>query len=150
MSAGDSDPAMAGGAESMSRAPHSSQAIRTGQKMGDVSFTDMMIGALNDPFGVGHMGITAENVAAERQIGREAQDAFALESQKRAAAAIEAGRFRDQIVPVEVRVKRDMVAFDTDEHPKATTAEALAGLRTVFQRSSPRVCRSAVRAPCSR
>ena len=102
--------------------------------MGDVRTLDMMLGALNCPFGTGHMGVTAENVAAEHDIDRAAQDAFALESQTRAAAAIEAGHFKDQIVPIEVRVKRDTVAFDTDEHPKATTAEALAGLRPAFQK----------------
>ncbi len=132
---GDVDYALAGGAESMSRSPHATQSIRTGTKMGDVSFADMMIGALSDPFGVGHMGVTAENVAAENQITREQQDAFAVESQKRAAAAIEAGRFKDQILPIEVKVKREMVAFDTDEHPKAgTTVESLAKLRPAFQK----------------
>ena len=132
---GDADYAVAGGAESMSRAPHSTQAIRTGVKMGDMAMTDMMIGALNDPFGVGHMGITAENVAAEHQITREDQDAFAAESQRRAAAAIAAGRFTSQILPVEVRQRRDTVLFDTDEHPKpATTTESLAGLRPAFRK----------------
>ena len=132
---GDTDYALAGGAENMSRSPHATQSIRTGAKMGDLAMTDMMIGALSDPFGVGHMGITAENVAAEHQIGREAQDAFAVESQARAARAIEAGHFRSQILPVEVRVKRDMVSFDTDEHPKAgTTMESLGGLRPAFKK----------------
>ena len=132
---GDVDYALAGGAESMSRAPHATQAIRHGQKMGDVSFSDMMIGALNDPFGVGHMGVTAENVAAEHQITRDQQDAFAVESQRRAAAAIEAGHFRSQILPIEVKVRREMVAFDTDEHPKAgTTMDSLAKLRPAFQK----------------
>jgi acetyl-CoA C-acetyltransferase len=132
---GDVDYALAGGAESMSRAPHSTQAIRTGQKMGDVSFTDMMIGALNDPFGVGHMGVTAENVAAENQITREQQDAFAVESQKRAAAAVEAGYFESQILPIEVKIKREMVPFATDEHIKAgTTMESLGKLRPAFKK----------------
>ncbi|MEM9320081.1 MAG: beta-ketothiolase BktB [Pseudomonadota bacterium] len=132
---GDVDFALAGGAESMSRAPHATQSIRTGQKMGDMRFTDMMIGALNDPFGVGHMGVTAENVAAENQISREAQDAFAVTSQSRAAAAIAAGHFKSQIVPVEVKRKREMVAFDTDEHPKGgTSMETLAALRPAFKK----------------
>ncbi len=131
---GDADFALAGGAESMSRAPYIMPDARWGQKMGDVRTLDMMLGTLNCPFGTGHMGVTAENVAAEHDITRADQDAFALESQRRAAAAIEAGYFKEQIVPVEVRVKRDMVPFDTDEHPKATTMEALAGLRTVFQK----------------
>ncbi len=132
---GDADFAIAGGAESMSRAPHSTQSIRTGQKMGDFGMMDMMIGALHDPFGVGHMGVTAENVAAEHGIDRAAQDAFALESQQRAARAIEEGRFASQILPIEVKRRREMVAFDTDEHLKpATTIETLAGLRPAFQK----------------
>ena len=131
---GDAQFGLAGGAESMSNGPHILPAARFGQKMGDVRALDMMIGALHCPFGTGHMGITAENVAAEHEISRAAQDAFAMESQTRAARAIAEGRFKDQIVPVEVRVKRDMVPFDTDEHPKATTPEALAGLRPAFQK----------------
>ena len=131
---GDADFGLAGGAESMSNGPHILQAARFGQKMGDVRALDMMIGALHCPFGTGHMGVTAENVAAEHDISRAAQDAFALESQARAARAIAEGRFADQIVPVEVQVKRDMVPFATDEHPKSTTAEALAGLKTVFKK----------------
>ncbi len=131
---GDADFGLAGGAESMSRSPYILPQARWGQKMGDAGAQDMMLGALNCPFGTGHMGVTAENVAREHDIDRAAQDAFALESQNRAAAAIAEGRFREQIVPVEVKVKRETVAFDIDEHPKATTAEALAGLRTVFQK----------------
>jgi len=131
---GDADFALAGGAESMSRSPFVVPAQRWGQKMGDVKTLDMMLGALNCPFGTGHMGITAENVANEHQITREDQDAFALQSQMRAAAALEAGYFASQIAPVEVMVKRDKVPFVRDEHPKATTAEALAGLRPVFQK----------------
>jgi acetyl-CoA C-acetyltransferase len=131
---GDADFALAGGAEAMSRAPYIVPDQRWGSKMGDIRTLDMMLGALNCPFGTGHMGVTAENVAAEHDVSRQAQDAFALESQRRAAAAIEAGYFRDQIVPVAVKRGRDMVQFDTDEHPKATTAEALAGLRPVFQK----------------
>lgn len=131
---GDADFAVAGGAESMSRSPFINPSQRFGQKMGDIRTLDMMLGALHCPFGTGHMGVTAENVAAEHQISREDQDAFALESQQRAARAIAEGRFAEQITPVEVRVKRDMVAFEVDEHPKSTTAEALAGLRAVFQK----------------
>ncbi len=131
---GDADFGLAGGAENMSRSPYILPAARWGQKMGDIGSQDMMLGALNCPFGTGHMGVTAENVAAECGISREEQDAFALSSQERAARAIEEGRFKEQIVPVEVKVKRDMVPFDTDEHPKATTAEALAGLKTVFKK----------------
>ncbi|MGQ3487660.1 acetyl-CoA C-acyltransferase family protein [Roseovarius pacificus] len=131
---GDAEFALAGGAESMSRSPFIVPDQRWGAKMGDVRVLDMMLGTLNCPFGTGHMGVTAENVAGEHDISREAQDAFALESQRRAAAAIEAGHFRDQIVPVEVKVKRDTVAFDTDEHPKPTSAEGLAALRPAFQK----------------
>lgn len=129
---GDADFALAGGAECMSRSPHILPDARWGAKMGDVTGRDMMLGALNCPFGTGHMGVTAENVAAEHGMTRAEQDAFALTSQERAAAAIAAGHFAGQITPVMVRRKREMVAFETDEHPKATTAEALAGLRAVF------------------
>ena len=131
---GDADFALAGGAENMSRSPFIIPQQRFGAKMGDVRTLDMMLGALNCPFGTGHMGVTAENVAAEHQVTREDQDAFAMESQTRAATAIAEGRFASQITPVEVKVKRDMVPFEVDEHPKATTLEALAGLRPVFQK----------------
>jgi len=131
---GDAEFAVAGGAESMSRAPYIVPDQRWGAKMGDIRTLDMMLGALSCPFGTGHMGVTAENVADEHDISRDAQDAFALESQNRAAKGIEDGRFKSQIVPIQIRVKRDMVDFDTDEHPKATTLEALGGLRTVFQK----------------
>ncbi len=131
---GDAAFGLAGGAENMSRSPFIVPQQRWGAKMGDIKTLDMMLGALNCPFGTGHMGVTAENVASEHNITREAQDAFALQSQQRAAAAIEAGVFSSQITPVEVRVKRDMVNFEVDEHPKATTLDALAGLRAVFQK----------------
>jgi len=131
---GDAEFGLAGGAENMSRAPYIIPDQRWGAKMGDTRSLDMMLGALNCPFGTGHMGVTAENVAREHGISRAEQDAFALESQRRAAKAIAEGRFTSQIVPVEVRVKRDTVAFATDEHPKVTTAEALAGLKPAFQK----------------
>ncbi|UFM65700.1 acetyl-CoA C-acyltransferase family protein [Paracoccus sp. MA] len=131
---GDADFAVAGGAESMSRAPYAVPAARFGAKMGDVQMLDMMVGALTCPMGTGHMGVTAENVAREHDISRQAQDAFALESQKRAAAAIAEGRFKEQIVPIEIKTRKGMVAFDTDEHPKATDLEKLAGLKAVFQK----------------
>jgi acetyl-CoA C-acetyltransferase len=131
---GDADYAMAGGAESMSRAPYIVPDQRWGAKMGDIRTLDMMLGALHCPFGTGHMGVTAENVAAEHSVSRADQDAFALQSQERAAAAIAAGRFKEQIVPVEVTVKRQAVMFDTDEHPKATSLDALSGLKTVFKK----------------
>ncbi|HUF57225.1 MAG TPA: beta-ketothiolase BktB, partial [Thermohalobaculum sp.] len=130
---GDADFALAGGAESMSRGPHTVPAVRFGQKMGDTRFVDMMVGALECPFGTGHMGVTAENVAREHQITREEQDAFAATSQARAEAAIGEGRFADQIAPITVRTRKGEVVFDTDEHPKrGTTAESLAALRPAF------------------
>ncbi|PQO22804.1 acetyl-CoA C-acyltransferase [Rhodobacteraceae bacterium WD3A24] len=131
---GDADFALAGGAESMSRAPHALQVARFGQKMGEARALDMMLGALNCPFGTGHMGVTAENIAAEHGISRADQDAFALESQTRAAHAIEAGRFAGQIVPVEVTGRKGTARFETDEHPKPTTAEGLAALGPAFQK----------------
>ena len=131
---GDADYALAGGAESMSRAPYSIPAARWGQKMGDAEVQDMMLGALTCPFGTGHMGVTAENVAAEHGITRAEQDAFAFESQTRAARAIAEGRFTDQIAPFMLKSRKGEVAFDTDEHPKQTSLEALAGLRTAFQK----------------
>ena len=131
---GDVDFALAGGAENMSRSPYALQAARWGQKMGDTKALDMMTGALTCPFGTGHMGVTAENVAKEHDVTRAEQDAFALESQNRAARAIAEGRFRDQIVPVEIASRKGTIVFDTDEHPKATSLEALGGLKTVFQK----------------
>ncbi len=131
---GDAEFGLAGGAESMSRSPYVIPQARFGQKMGDVKTLDMMLGALNCPFGTGHMGVTAENVADEHDVTREDMDVFAMASQERAANAIAEGYFAEQIVPVEVRVKRDMVPFEVDEHPKATSLEALGGLRAVFQK----------------
>ncbi|MEM9145883.1 MAG: beta-ketothiolase BktB [Pseudomonadota bacterium] len=132
---GDADYALAGGAESMSRSPHAMQTARFGQKMGDTAVVDMMIGALNCPFGTGHMGITAENVAAENQITREEQDAFALESQRRTGVAQAEGRFASQIAPFTIKTRKGEITFDTDEHPKpATTPEDLAKLRPAFKR----------------
>ena len=103
---GDADFGLAGGAESMSRAPYILPSARWGQKMGDADAQDMMLGALNCPFGTGHMGVTAENVSGEHGISRAAQDAFALDSQQRAASAIADGHFADQIAPVEVKTRR--------------------------------------------
>ncbi|MCF2871650.1 acetyl-CoA C-acyltransferase family protein [Octadecabacter sp. G9-8] len=131
---GDAEFGLAGGAENMSRSPFILPDARWGAKMGDVAGQDMMLGALNCPFGTGHMGVTAENVAAEHGVTRADQDAFALVSQDRAATAIEAGYFDEQIVPVDVKVRREVVSFACDEHPKATTLDALAGLRAVFQK----------------
>ena len=131
---GDAEFGLAGGSENMSRSPYIISDQRWGAKMGDVRTQDMMLGALNCPFGTGHMGVTAENVATEHDITRADQDAFALQSQERAAAAIAAGHFDSQIVPVPVKKRREMVDFVRDEHPKTTTLDALAGLRPVFQK----------------
>ena len=131
---GDADFALAGGAECMSRAPYIVPQARWGQKMGDVAARDMLLGTLNCPFGSGHMGVTAENVAARHGISRAMQDAFALVSQQRAAQAIAQGWFKDEIVPVEVRTRRETVLFDTDEHPTPSTLESLAALPAVFQK----------------
>ena len=131
---GDANFGLAGGTENMSRSPYIISDQRWGAKMGDVRTQDMMLGALNCPFGTGHMGVTAENVATEHGITRTDQDAFALQSQQRAAAAIAAGHFDSQIVPVPVKQRREMVDFARDEHPKATTLEVLGGLRPVFQK----------------
>ncbi|MCJ2133140.1 beta-ketothiolase BktB [Methylobacterium sp. J-026] len=132
---GDADTALAGGAESMSRSPHLLTSGRIGQRMGDVSLVDYMVGVLSDPFGHGHMGVTAENVAERYAVSRGEQDAFAAESQARAARAIREGRFREQILPVPVQRKRETVAFDTDEHPKLTGVEDLAKLRPAFSKT---------------
>lgn len=132
---GDATTALAGGAECMSRAGHLLTSARWGQKMGETTATDMLLGALTDPFGNGHMGITAENVAASHGIAREAQDRFAAESHRRAARAIAEGRFRDQIVPIEIADRKGKRVFDTDEHVRAEVDEAsLAGLKPAFRK----------------
>ena len=131
---GDADFALAGGAEVMSRSPYVMPSARWGQKMGDAKMIDMMTGALTCPFGTGHMGVTAENIASEMGFSREEQDAFALLSQERAAAAIAAGRFKEQITPVEIVTRKGTTIFDTDEHPKTTTLEALVKLKPAFQK----------------
>ncbi|WP_342643241.1 acetyl-CoA C-acyltransferase family protein [Rhodoligotrophos ferricapiens] len=132
---GDCDVAVAGGAESMSRSPYVQTGARWGVRMGDTAVIDMMLGALNDPFGHGHMGVTAENVARRFEISREQQDVFAAESHRRAARAITEGRFKEQIVPVEVKAGRETIKFDTDEHVRMNASvEDMAGLRPVFQK----------------
>jgi acetyl-CoA C-acetyltransferase len=132
---GNGDIVLAGGAENMSRVGHLMSAARFGAKMDDVSATDMMTGALTDPFGNGHMGVTAENVATASDIDRSAQDALAFESHQRAAAAIKAGHFKEQILPLTVRQGRKDVVFDTDEHVRADLkAEDLAKLRPAFKK----------------
>lgn len=127
--------AIGAGAEVMSGALRVVEATRNGQKMGDLVLQDMMLGALHDPFETIHMGVTAENVAARCSISREDQDALAVESHKRAAHAIARGYFKGQIVPVEVKTRKGVVAFETDEHVRADASlESMAGLRPVFQK----------------
>ncbi|GAB4481800.1 MAG: acetyl-CoA C-acyltransferase family protein [Burkholderiaceae bacterium] len=130
---GDCDIAVAGGAESMSRAPYAMPSGRWGQRMGDAKVVDMMVAALHDPFHNIHMGVTAENVAAQWGITREEQDRLAVESHRRAVAAIREGRFKRQIVPIVTKGKKGDVVFDTDEHPRAdATLEDMAKLKPVF------------------
>lgn len=132
---GDCDVAVGGGAESMSRAAYFLPSARWGQRMGDAAALDAMTAALHDPFGHGHMGVTAENVAAKYGITREEQDAFALESHRRAAAAIEAGHFKSQIVPVEIKSRKGTVVFDTDEHVrKGAKIEDMSKLKPAFKK----------------
>lgn len=132
---GQAQVCLAGGAESMSNAGHLMPAIRSGQKMGDVSAIDMMTGALTDPFGNGHMGVTAENVADKYGIDRDAQDRFAVQSHQRAAKAIEAGYFKDQILPMTVRKGRKEFQFSDDEHVRRdVTLENMQSLRPVFRK----------------
>ncbi|MGV3770368.1 MAG: beta-ketothiolase BktB [Sphingobium phenoxybenzoativorans] len=132
---GEADIAVAGGAEVMSRSPHYVSAARFGQKMGAIEMVDALIATLSDPFEGFHMGITAENVAAEYDISREAQDVAAADSHARAARAQAEGRFADQILPIEIKERKGVRLFDADEHVRAeTTAESLAGLRPAFKK----------------
>lgn len=132
---GDYEYGIGGGVEVMSRSGYLSTAMRSGARMGDTSMIDMMVATLSDPFGAGHMGITAENLAEKWSISREEQDAFAAESHRRAAAAIEAGRFKDQIVPISIKTRKGEQIVDTDEHVKpGTTAEGLAAMRPAFKK----------------
>jgi acetyl-CoA C-acetyltransferase len=131
----DCDIAVAGGAESMSRAAYFLPTGRWGQRMGDAPIIDAMVGALHDPFGNGHMGVTAENIAAKYGFTREQQDAFALESHRRAARAIEAGHFASQIVPIELKTKKGVEQYTRDEHVrKDAKPEDLAKLKAVFNK----------------
>jgi len=135
---GDADFALAGGVEVMSRGAYLLPALRAGARMGDTKAIDAMVAVLTDPFGVGHMGITAENLAIKWGISREEQDAFALESQKRAAAAQAEGRFKGQIVPITFQTRKGDVVFDTDEHLKpGTTPESLAKMKPAFKKDAP-------------
>jgi acetyl-CoA C-acetyltransferase len=132
---GDAEIAVAGGAESMSRAPYIAPAARFGQRMGDARFVDMMLGALHDPFESFHMGVTAENVARRYGITRDMQDALAVESHRRASRAIREGRFSEQILPIASQGKKGETIFDTDEHVRHDTSAAdLARLKPVYQK----------------
>jgi acetyl-CoA C-acetyltransferase len=134
---GDADIAIGAGAENMSRGPYIMPSGRWGQRMGDFKAIDMMVGALHDPFDVIHMGVTAENVATKWGITRDEQDQLAVESHRRAANATKEGRFRSQIVPVEVKGKKGPTVFDTDEHFREGTSMAdMAKLKPVFAKEN--------------
>lgn len=132
---GDCDYGIGGGVEVMSRGGYLSAAMRNGARMGNTQLIDTMVATLTDPFGVGHMGITAENLVSKWGITREEQDAVAVESHRRAAAAIAEGRFQSQIVPIVRQTRKGDVVFDTDEHVKpATTLESLGKMKPAFKK----------------
>ncbi|MBK7791758.1 MAG: acetyl-CoA C-acyltransferase family protein [Betaproteobacteria bacterium] len=134
---GDTDVAVGGGAESMSRGGYTSTTQRWGARMSDSKMIDMMVGALTDPFDVVHMGVTAENIATRYKITRAEQDALAVESHKRAAAAIAAGHFKSQILPIELKSKKGPIVFDTDEHVRGDASlEGMAKLKAVFAKEN--------------
>ena len=134
---GDTDAAVAGGVESMSRAAYASLTQRWGSRMGESKMMDMMVGALTDPFDTMHMGVTAENVAKKCELTRDQQDTFAVESHKRAAAAVAAGHFKSQILPIELKSKKGPVMLDTDEHVRADASlDGMAKLKAVFQKEN--------------
>jgi len=132
---GDCDYGIGGGVEVMSRGMYGSPAMRSGARMGDTKMLDLMVSVLTDPFGVGHMGVTAENLVEKWKLTREEQDALAAESHRRAAHAIKEGRFKSQIVPITIKTRKGDVVFDTDEHCKPdTTMETLAKMKAVFKK----------------
>jgi acetyl-CoA C-acetyltransferase len=132
---GDVDVAVAGGAESMSRGAYWMENARWGARMGDATMTDAVVGCLTDPFNKVHMGVTAENLAESHGISREEQDEFAVESHRRAVQAREAGKFEDEIVPVEIKAKKETVEFKADEHMRAdVSVEGLGKLRPAFNK----------------
>ena len=136
MQLGEASVTVAGGAESMSQSPHVLKSGRWGQKMGNTVMLDALLEVLSDPFEGFHMGVTAENVAKEYGIDREAQDRLAVESHQRAAHAIAEGWFKSQIVPVEIKTRKGVTVFDTDEHVRGeTTVESLAALRPAFDKA---------------
>jgi acetyl-CoA C-acetyltransferase len=132
---GDCDYGVGGGVEVMSRGMYGSPAMRSGARMGDTKMIDLMVSVLTDPFGVGHMGVTAENLVEKWKFTREEQDALAVESHRRAAHAIKEGRFKSQIVPITIKSRKGEVVFDTDEHCKPdTTMETLSKMKAVFKK----------------
>jgi acetyl-CoA C-acetyltransferase len=132
---GDCDYGIGGGVEVMSRGMYGSPAMRSGARMGDTKMIDLMVGILTDPFGVGHMGVTAENLVEKWKLTRDEQDALAVESHRRAAHAIKEGRFKSQIVPITIKTRKGDVVFDADEHVKPeTTMETLAKMKAVFKK----------------
>ena len=132
---GDCDYGVGGGVEVMSRGMYGSPAMRSGARMGDTKMLDLMVAVLTDPFGVGHMGVTAENLVEKWKLTREEQDALAVESHRRAANAIKEGRFKSQIVPITIKTRKGDVVFDTDEHCKPdTTMETLGKMKAVFKK----------------
>ena len=132
---GDCDYGIGGGVEVMSRGMYGSPAMRSGARMGDTKMLDLMVAVLTDPFGVGHMGVTAENLVEKWKLTREEQDALAVESHRRAAHAIKEGRFKSQIVPITIKTRKGDIVFDTDEHCKPeTTMETLAKMKAVFKK----------------
>jgi acetyl-CoA C-acetyltransferase len=132
---GDCDYGVGGGVEVMSRGMYGSPALRSGARMGDTKMLDLMVAVLTDPFGVGHMGVTAENLVEKWKLTREEQDALAMESHRRAAHAIKEGRFKSQIVPITIKSRKGEVIFDTDEHCKPdTTMETLGKMKAVFKK----------------
>ena len=132
---GDCDYGVGGGVEVMSRGMYGSPAMRSGARMGDTKMLDLMVAVLTDPFGVGHMGVTAENLVEKWKLTRDEQDALAVESHRRAANAIKEGRFKSQIVPITIKTRKGDVVFDTDEHVKPeTTMETLAKMKAVFKK----------------
>ena len=134
---GDTDAAIGGGAESMSRGAYANLTQRWGTRMNDAKSVDMMVGALTDPFDTVHMGITAENVATKCGITREQQDKFAVESHRRASVALAEGRFKSQILPIELKTRKGPVQFDTDEHVRGDASlEGMAKLKAVFAKEN--------------
>ena len=132
---GDCEYGVGGGVEVMSRGIYGAPAMRTGARMGDTKMIDMMVSTLTDPFGAGHMGITAENLAAKWNISRDEQDALSVESHRRASVAIAEGRFKSQIVPITFQTRKGDVVFDTDEHCKpSTTMESLGKMKPAFKK----------------